>query len=227
MVGTICLRSLLVESPGEFLIGGTDLLLDHEALYQFLRLQLDPEALMAWENETSLSWMRELNAQTVSVLHIDHNGPVDQSIISHTHFLDRVDSVYRSAGFDLDTIGVLTLKGDEENGGMNLEYAFQYAKECCDVATEEFGLNRLDLSRALQQMRSKILLIIFGQHSAPVPLLTKSYLVDVDKCWSKYPDALKEVSVLARMLPSFALRRRIIIVHLLTRAHCMVAVPMV
>lgn len=209
MTGTVSLRTLLVDSSAEFPDGPLHLLMDHEALYEFLEMQLYPEALAEWEYDSSLSWQESLHEMTSAVVNSESKSTVDQNIISHTHFLDKVDAVYKSANFDLDTLGIAGI--DQEDGSKNFEDMLHYAKQCCDVATEEFGLNRLELSPVLQQMRSKILLIIFGQHDAPVPLLTKSYLADVDKCWARYPDALKEVSVHAYCPRLICVKLRIIV----------------
>lgn len=198
MTGTVSLRSLLVDSSAEFPLEPLELLTDHEKLHVFLQMKLHPDGLANWEEEYSLTWQESLRTMTRAVVNSESKSMVDQSIISHTHFLDKVDAVYKSADFDLDTLGIASsIAGidNQEDGSLHFEEMLDYAMKCCDVATEVFGLDRSGLSPVLQQMRSKILLVIFGQHDAPVPLLTKSYLADVDKCWARYPDALKEVSV--------------------------------
>lgn len=193
---------LLTETPNDKRItpAGPDLLVDYLALHKFLQVRADDDPAAAvdkWEADTGCVWSRIFLEMRDSILHAALDAKPDRNTITHTTFLDQLDDVYRTMNFDLDTLCSVAADGINHSRGL------EYAMKCCDVATEVFGLDRPGLSIPLQQMRSKILILVFDSEEAPWPLFTKSFLSDINTCWAKYPDALKEVS---RHKPSCAYR---------------------
>jgi hypothetical protein len=187
--GSKRLDDLLVAVDASFvpIIGGPDLLQDHEAMMAFVKLGRGEER-EAWERKTGLSWVEYVRSIIDAVTHAPRaHRQLNREAFVSSRFLDLVDGSYNELITDKDIIGLDTKRYRDD--------LYNYIQCCVAHATNIFNLNvsPSKLSIIDRQFRSKLLILWLGPGEPALPLLTKSFWQDIHKGFGKYPNAIKEV----------------------------------
>lgn len=174
-----------------------DLLVDHNAMLEFLDLRDDEEGRTEWEAATGKKWTQYLVSMMEAVDKCAKDPHVvDRTMFVTTSFLDMVDAAFVDIWDDHESMV------GRHGSGEYLVQLREYAERCCHGATEIFSLDADDDDRGqgnvYLQLRSKLLLMSAPHPDSelvPLPLFTKSFLHVVNEELSKYPEGLKEVSI--------------------------------
>jgi hypothetical protein len=228
--GSNRLDHLLVPCHNEFrpIPGGPDLLLDHNAMSDFIQLEDDRKTKHAKDkkkdvegasqdssnssddsdgsgNKIAIDTITQWEAATK--LNWDtYVNDMERAIVSaprNSSTLDRALFAHTDFLNDVDALFNSTFSDKTTLGTPGEEYRddlIVYIEKCVEVAVDTFNLNSNPsmLSLVHRQLPSKLFLLWLRPGQPAFPLLTKSFFIVVHKIFSKYPNAIKEV-----LLPFF------------------------